>query len=365
MSKISRRLLAVVAVTAVSPPAFSAEEQGLYFGLGFGLHEAGNSTVSMQIPIGAGAAQNRVTFDTGWAVHGAVGYKWAQNFRSELEVGYRNASVGTVSGADWLGRQSAVGLMGNLLYDVGVGTVFQPYVGGGAGIAITKWSSVRAAGSPVFTDHSSKFQWQGIVGVTVPVRDQIDVYVDYRYVNSLNNSFNSAPAGSLINQHSDSSHNVFLGLRYTFGKKTEPKMAPEASPPPPLLSPLPPLPPRLPKAEAPPPPPVPQNFLVFFDFGESNLRADAEKIVLEAAEYAKKTGQSAITATGHTDASGSAAYNLSLSERRAQAVKKALLAHGFSAREVVVMRRGESEPLAATGDGVKEPQNRRVEIIME
>jgi OmpA-OmpF porin, OOP family len=168
MNTLNRRLLALATVAAISSPALAAEEYGPYIGLGFGLHEAINSTVSAQIPIGT-AAQNRVTFDTGWAAHGAVGYKWPQDFRSEFEVGYRNATVGTIAGANWLGRQSAVTLMGNLLYDVGAGTTFQPYVGGGVGFAITKWDGVQATGSPNFTDRSSKFQWQGIVGVTVPL----------------------------------------------------------------------------------------------------------------------------------------------------------------------------------------------------
>lgn len=364
MRKLKCALLAVLAIFAAVPAAVADGEQGPYIGLGFGLHEAGNSTVSAEIPAGSPAVQNRVTFDTGWGAIGTIGYKWPQSFRTEFELGYRNATVGDVAGAPWLGRQSAVTLMGNILYDVGVGTAFQPYVGGGAGLAITKWSDVRAAGTPVFSDRSSKFQWQGIVGVTVPLRDRIDAFVDYRYANSLNNRFNSDPTGSLVSGHDDASHNVFLGLRFTFGGKSAPQAAAEPPPPPP---PAPaPEPAPAPKAEAPPPPPpVPQNFLVFFDFDKSNLRPDAEKIVMEAADHAKQTGKSTISVTGHTDTSGPAAYNLALSERRALAVKSALMEQGFSDREIAVMFKGESEPLVATGDGVKEPQNRRVEIVME
>lgn len=86
---------------------------------------------------------------------------------------------------------------------------------------------------------------------------------------------------------------------------------------------------------------------------------------MEAADYAKKSGKSTIAVTGHTDTSGSAAYNMGLSERRAQTVKAALMAQGFSEREIVVMHKGESMPLVATGDNVREPQNRRVEIVMQ
>lgn len=171
MNKLHRGLLAFAAATAVSSPAIAAEQFGPYIALGFGLHAPLNSTVTTESPLGAPVTTDRVTFGTGWATHGAVGYKWPEGFRSEFEVGYRNADVGTVAGTNSLGRQNAVTLMGNLLYDVGIGTTFQPYVGAGAGLAITKWKGVQSTGTPNFTDRSSKFQWQGIVGVTVPLRE--------------------------------------------------------------------------------------------------------------------------------------------------------------------------------------------------
>jgi outer membrane protein OmpA-like peptidoglycan-associated protein len=105
--------------------------------------------------------------------------------------------------------------------------------------------------------------------------------------------------------------------------------------------------------------------LVFFDFDRSNIRDDAAKIIQEASAYAKKTGKARITTTGHADTSGTPAYNLALSERRARAVKAQLLKMGFADAEVVVVFKGEAEPLVATGDGVREPQNRRVEIVMD
>jgi OOP family OmpA-OmpF porin len=183
------------------------------------------------------------------------------------------------------------------------------------------------------------------------------VFTEYKYLGTIQNKFNSVPAGFVASHHSARSHNILVGLRFNFGSPpvVEEKAAAAVAPPPP------PPPPPAP----PPPPPVPQKFLVFFDFDRSNVRADAQKIVQEAADYAKKNGKARITATGHADTSGSPAYNLALSERRAKAVKAALVKLGFKENEVVIMFKGESEPLVATGDGVKEPQNRRVEIVME
>jgi OOP family OmpA-OmpF porin len=152
------------------------------------------------------------------------------------------------------------------------------------------------------------------------------------------------------------------GIRFKLGaaaplKKAEAAPMAAAAPPP---APPPPAPP------APPPPPVvPQKFLVFFDFDRSNVRADAQKIVQQAADYAKKNGKAVIHTTGHTDRAGTDAYNLALSERRAKAVEVELEKLGFTASQITISAKGESDPLIPTGDGVREPQNRRVEIVMD
>ena len=85
----------------------------------------------------------------------------------------------------------------------------------------------------------------------------------------------------------------------------------------------------------------------------------------QAVDYAKKNGKVRLTATGHAHTSGTAAYNLGLSERRAKTVQQELNRLGIPDNEIVVHWKGETEPLVQTGDGVKEPQNRRVEIVIE
>ena len=117
-------------------------------------------------------------------------------------------------------------------------------------------------------------------------------------------------------------------------------------------------------APAPPPPPAPRNFLVFFDFDKATLTPRALDIVRQAAEVAKSGQNTRVTCTGHTDTSGSASYNLALSLRRANAVKNALVKEGVSAEAISVVGRGKLELLVPTGDQVREPQNRRVEIVI-
>ena len=72
---------------------------------------------------------------------------------------------------------------------------------------------------------------------------------------------------------------------------------------------------------------------------------------------------SRINLTGHADRAGSDAYNVRLSQRRAEAVKAELVRLGFNANDISVVAKGEADPLVPTADGVREPKNRRVEIL--
>ena len=120
-----------------------------------------------------------------------------------------------------------------------------------------------------------------------------------------------------------------------------------------------------PQAATPPPPPPVKNFLVFFDFDKSTLTPRALDIVKEAAATAKSGQNARLTCTGHTDTSGPANYNMALSLRRANTVKDVLVREGVPATAVTVIGKGETGLLVQTADGVREPQNRRVEIVIQ
>ena len=68
--------------------------------------------------------------------------------------------------------------------------------------------------------------------------------------------------------------------------------------------------------------------------------------------------------TGYTDASGSAGYNQRLSERRANNVANALARNGVPRQSMAVSGRGKNDQPVPTADGVREPQNRRVKIVL-
>jgi outer membrane protein OmpA-like peptidoglycan-associated protein len=115
----------------------------------------------------------------------------------------------------------------------------------------------------------------------------------------------------------------------------------------------------------PPPPAAPKDFLVFFNFNKSDLTGEARGIIKTAAGEAAKENTTKLTVTGHTDTVGSDAYNMRLSMRRAVAVEKELVHDGVPEGEIAIFAKGKRDLLVPTADGVKEPQNRRVQIVLD
>jgi outer membrane protein OmpA-like peptidoglycan-associated protein len=115
---------------------------------------------------------------------------------------------------------------------------------------------------------------------------------------------------------------------------------------------------------APKPAPPPRSFIVFFDWDKAKFRTDVQRIIEEAIGYAGRNQMLRVNLTGHADRTGSPRYNLALSQRRAKAVKVAFMKAGFMAGDISVVGRGESRPLVPTADGIREPRNRRVEIVL-
>jgi hypothetical protein len=108
----------------------------------------------------------------------------------------------------------------------------------------------------------------------------------------------------------------------------------------------------------------PGTFLIFFVTDQATLTPDGARVVAEAAEAYQETGAARIVVTGHSDTTGSAAHNLELSQRRAELVANELIRRGVPATDIATVGRGEEDLLVPTADGVSEPRNRRVEIVV-
>ena len=110
--------------------------------------------------------------------------------------------------------------------------------------------------------------------------------------------------------------------------------------------------------------PAGKSFLVFFDWDKSTLTFRARRIIREAAATSKTTQHTKIEVNGYADTSGKAEYNKGISMRRAQRVAAELVRNGVAKGEIAIKAFGDTVLLVPTGPGVREPQNRRVEIII-
>ncbi len=103
-------------------------------------------------------------------------------------------------------------------------------------------------------------------------------------------------------------------------------------------------------------------YLVFFNWDSSKLGSGALNVLDAVADEVAKNPPSSLNVIGHTDTSGSDAYNARLALKRANTVRDALIERGVDPSIIIVDARGESELLVDTPDNVREPANRRVNI---
>ncbi len=106
-------------------------------------------------------------------------------------------------------------------------------------------------------------------------------------------------------------------------------------------------------------------YIVYFAWGQATVTREGQRVIDEVVQEVKPEGTYEITLNGHTDTTGRQEYNLRLSERRAEAVKKRLIDGGVSAVAIKIFAFGESDPAVATADDANEPLNRRVEIFLD
>jgi OOP family OmpA-OmpF porin len=116
----------------------------------------------------------------------------------------------------------------------------------------------------------------------------------------------------------------------------------------------------------PPAPPGPTKaWMVFFDTNSTALSQQSSMTVTEAANIAKSIANSKVAVTGFADTDGAPAYNQALSQRRANAVKNALVSNGVPAQSITTTGSGEAGLLVNTPDQTKNEKNRRVQIVVQ
>ena len=268
--------------------------------------------------------------DWGWVALGQVGYSFGAP-KVELELGYRsNDDIDSWS------------TMVNGIYEFQTGAI-RPFIGAGIG-----WAWLDADNSVASPRSDDAFAYQGIAGVAFDVTNNLALKAQYRYFATLETDIGKNGG---VGQDADyQNHSILVGLTFKFGAPA-PGAAPVAAPPPA-------------PAPAKAAPALKKNFIVFFDFDKAVVTPEAQSTINQAAQAAKEGRSTSVALTGHTDRAGSDKYNQALSLKRANAVKAALIAQGIPADQISVVAKGESAPLVATADGAREPQNRRVEIVL-
>ena len=359
---LAATLLSLPMAATAQAQSWDPRVQGFYVGAGAGFNYLMGSDDTI-----AGRTWD-VGFEWGFAGVLSVGYGFGNGLRLELEGSYRQNDVDNikVSGVGSLPRTSGTaasyGVMFNALYDFRLGPVL-PYVGAGIGYVVNDWDDVGfrqraadgSAASLTFGGDSGTFAYQAILGVALPIDSVpgLALTAEYRFMGTAGVDINGRANGTvqvgntrIADREAFSfspdnyNHSIMFGVRYNFGRT--------AAPPPPA-------------AAAPAPA---RTFLVFFDWNRADLTARARQIIAEAAQAARTQRVTRIEVTGHTDTSGSAQYNMGLSVRRANAVAAELVRLGIPRNEITARGVGESQLLVPTPDNTREPQNRRVEIVL-
>ncbi|ACI51426.1 OmpA/MotB domain protein [Gluconacetobacter diazotrophicus PA1 5] len=363
--------LAFGSVLSVAP-AHAQPVQGLYVA-----GEGGASfNQDQRVRSSPNFPDGRDSYHTGATGIGSIGWGLGNGFRVEVEGDYRNNGLKNFGSAGVPsshvgGRQQTYGVMANALFDLDIGKSWLfPYFGAGVGYA---WQAMNASvTAPNFSQQIGgtfgNFAYQGIFGLAFPVPWVVGLSAtaEYRFWTMLGPQSHGArsigtvggydttraygPAAGNRDTMTDFNHSLMLGLRYEFN--------PAPPPPPPAPEP------------AAPAPTQSRTYLVFFDWDQAVLTDRARAIVATAAQASTRTQTTRIEVDGYTDNSAAhpgprgARYNMALSVRRAQAVQAELIRDGVPGTAIDVHGFGETHPLVATGPNTREPQNRRVEIIL-
>jgi peptidoglycan-associated lipoprotein len=103
--------------------------------------------------------------------------------------------------------------------------------------------------------------------------------------------------------------------------------------------------------------------IIYFDFDRSDIRPEYASLINSHAKFLAGSNAVKIRVEGHTDERGSREYNIALAERRAQAVRRALMLQGAGDAQLTTVSYGEERPTKAGSDEAAYEKNRRVELV--
>ena len=354
MSKSFRISAVTAALISLAGGATAQNVQGPYVAGGIG------AFYQLTDEGAVGKTQYSEDFGPGGVSVLSLGYGFGNGIRAEIETAFRASAVNTASidkqTANGSGRFQSYAFMANVFYDLNLSRVglntsaIVPYFGAGIGYHLGSTHDVRiynATTEITSNDQSGRLAYQVMAGLSFPIAGLpgLAMTAEYRMFNDDHGpelTFVKTTGGTTTSAKQRTefyNHGLLVGLRYVFN--AAPVVAAAAAP----IA-------------------ASRTFLVFFDWSQADLTERARQIIGEAAA-ARGQGVTRIEVNGFTDRSGAADYNMQLSVRRANAVAAELVRRGVPRNEIVTRGFGEENNLVPTADGVREPQNRRVEIILK
>jgi outer membrane protein OmpA-like peptidoglycan-associated protein len=343
-----RKAILAVGLLGMPIAAHAQPISGLYLGAGAGVNFMQNET-DKSID-GVVTPGKELELGTGAAAVGAVGWGFGNGLRTELEFDYRYNSLEEAinpapeRNGQLSGSEQKYGPMVNVLYDFnGLSAVVVPYAGVGVGY---QWADVSAGYTHTATGTAGSFAYQAIVGAAFPIAPVpgLAVTAEYRFMGLAGDRTYTGEGVTAV-RTDDFNHSILFGIRYTFGTPAPAIQAAPSAAPTPAVQPA-------------------RSYLVFFDWDKASLTDRARQIIKEAADNSTHVQYTRIEVNGYTDTSGTPQYNMGLSIRRANAVEAELIKDGVPAAAITTQGFGETHLLVPTGSGVREPQNRRVEIVI-
>ncbi|MBL6750486.1 MAG: OmpA family protein [Nevskia sp.] len=370
------RWLRPLAMAGAAVPGLAAAVEGPYFGI-----EAGPSWAMGENARQNGAGIGTLHFGTGYSGGLVWGYALPLGLRPELELNYRRNDLKDATGFGLGGPVGAGGFndtytaMANLWYGFsapsGLFSKVHPYFGGGAGGALVSLHHPSVGGMQFNNAHNYTLAYQGGAGVEFDVAPDVTVSADWRYLQTNRNGYDLGVAGGDTDLRYRA-QTAMIGLKIGLGATTPPP-----PPPPPQLAEAPPPPPPPPPAPVCNPPPgfqvdancnIIQQTLVVrqvdFKFNSDQLTAPAQATLDGIAAALAQQPSLAVEINGYTDNVGSAAYNLKLSQRRAESVRSYLASKGVNPANLGAHGLGKDNPIASNESAEGRAQNRRVEFAI-
>ena len=353
---------AILATPLAAPPSRSA---ACMSGRGIGADLPQNTKVTPASPRGWLAPPTEAsTTRAGRTASAAIGYGLGKGFRFEVQGdffrnGLSQLALNAVSRLPPAATLPRDGVMANALFDLDIGTPYVPVSGRRRRLYVepperaSRSLAGRSRSAATRPKAGSPGRQSPACRSRIPNMPGLSLTADYRFIDITAGAKFSGPettaAGTGIGRIKlgpQFDHSFLIGVRYAFN-------APPPAPPPVAAA----------AAAAPAPAPA-RSVLVFFDWDKATLTDRARQIIRQAADASTHVQTTRIEVNGYTDTSGSPQYNMGLSMRRADAVAAELVRDGVPRNVIAIHGFGETHLLVPTGPDVREPQNRRVEIII-